>query len=325
MAPAFATSAVQAVLEAGGEAAARLLARVEERMVQLAHSHGVLLGGYAGDTLTAGGKRLRPLLVFLAAGAPPPETHGLVSGAVAVELVHSATLVHDDVLDGSALRRGRPTVVAAGGRRLATATGDLLFSRAFRELAGTGSLPAVRALSRASSGLASGELMQRADAWTPVAVERYLERCRLKTAVLFRAACELGALESRGPAAALGAFGEQIGVAFQVLDDVLDVSGPAERTGKPRGTDLLDGTVTLPMLLARERDPALAGADLRAIQTAAQAAEICDQITATGALADAKQRALAMIADAKTALPRLPDRQRAALELVADGVVERYA
>ena len=325
MPPAFATSAVQAVVEAGGAAAARLLARVEARMAQLAYSHGLVLGQYAGDTLAAGGKRLRPLLVFLAAGAPPPETDGLVSGAVAVELVHSATLVHDDVLDRSPLRRGRPTVVAAGGPRLATATGDLLFSRAFSELAGTGSLPAVRALSRASSGLASGELMQRADAWTPVAVERYFERCRLKTAVLFRAACELGALESSGPAAALGAFGEKIGIAFQVLDDVLDVSGPSERTGKPRGTDLLDGTVTLPLLLARERDPALSRANLRAIRTPEHAGEICDQITATGALADAKQTALTMIADAKAALPVLPERQRTALELVADGVVERYA
>ena len=89
-------------------------------------------------------------------------------------------------------------------------------------------------------------------------VERYLERCRLKTAVLFRAACELGALEGGGAGSALGGFGEQIGVAFQILDDVLDVSGPPERTGKPRGTDLLDGTVTLPVILARRRDPELA-------------------------------------------------------------------
>ncbi|HEY5189341.1 MAG TPA: polyprenyl synthetase family protein [Solirubrobacteraceae bacterium] len=322
--PAAAASAVQAVVEAGGPPAARLLERLEERMARLAGSHGPLLGGYAGDTLAAGGKRLRPLLVFLAAGAPPPESDGLVRAAVAVELVHSATLVHDDVLDGSPLRRGQPTVVASAGRRMATATGDLLFSRAFSELAGSGSVLAVRALSRASSGLAAGELMQRADAWTAVPVRRYLERCRLKTAVLFRAACELGAIESGGEAEALGRFGEEIGVAFQILDDVLDVSGPPERTGKPRGTDLLDGTVTLPLLLARERDAALADANLRAVRTPEQAAEICDQITATGALGDAKQRALAMITAAKAALPELPERQRSALELIADGVVERY-
>ena len=145
---------------------------------------------------------------------------------MAVELVHAATLVHDDVLDGSSLRRGRPTVVAAAGAWLATATGDLLFSRAFAELAAGGSVEPVRVLSRASSELAVGELMQRADAWDRVSVERYLERCRLKTAVLFRAACELGALEGdRRRVDTLGSFGERIGVAFQLLDDVLDVTG----------------------------------------------------------------------------------------------------
>src|SRR5262249_44877105 len=157
------------------------------------------------------------------------------------ELVHGATLVHDDVLDGSALRRGRPTVVAAGGRQLATATGDLLFSRAFAELAAAGSLEAVRILSRATSELAAGELMQREDAWrADVGVERYLERCRLKTGVLFRAACQLGALAGGGSSESLSEFGERIGVAFQLLDDVLDIVGPPERTGKPRGADLLD-------------------------------------------------------------------------------------
>jgi geranylgeranyl pyrophosphate synthase len=318
-------SAVQAVVDAGGAPAVRLLERLEERMAGLAAGHGELVGRPAVQTLSAGGKRLRPLLVFLAAGAPPPETDGLLRAGVAVELVHSATLVHDDVLDGSALRRGRPTVVAAGGRRLATATGDLLFSRAFAELAQTGSLAAVRVLSRASSDLARGELMQRADAWRAVAVDRYLERCCLKTAVLFAAACELGALQSGGPAAELAAFGERIGVAFQLLDDVLDVTGPPERTGKPRGADLLDGTVTLPVILARERDPDLAAVDLRGIATAEAAADICDRIAATGALESARARALEMIVGAKAELPALEARQRAALELVADGVVERYS
>ena len=258
---------MQAVVEAGGDAAARLMERLEARLLELAGGHGALLGGHAGDTIAAGGKRLRPLLLFLAAGAPPPETEALLRAAVAVELVHSATLVHDDVLDGSPLRRGRPTVVAAGGRLAATATGDLLFSRAFAELAGNGSVAAVRVLSRASSELARGELMQRADAWRAVATERYLERCRLKTAVLFGAACELGALEGDDVDRldGLAAFGERIGVAFQLLDDVLDVTGPPERTGKPRGADLLDGTVTLPLILARERDPELATLDLRSV------------------------------------------------------------
>src|SRR5450631_913718 len=172
-----------AVVEAGGEPAARLLVRLEDRLAGLATGHGALLARFAGETISAGGKRLRPLLLFLAAGTPPPETDAVVRAAVAVELVHSATLVHDDVLDGSPLRRGRPTVVAAGGRLPATATGDLLFSRAFAELAASRSVQAIRILTRASSELAAGELMQRADAFRAVGVERYLERCRLKTAV----------------------------------------------------------------------------------------------------------------------------------------------
>lgn len=318
-------SAVEAVVEAGGAPALRLMEQLERRLAELAGSHGPLLARYGGETIAAGGKRLRPLLVFVAAGAPPPETDGLVRAAVAVELVHSATLIHDDVLDGSALRRGRPTVVAAAGRRLATATGDLLFSRAFAELVATGSLESVRALSRASSELAAGELMQRADAWRAVSVERYLERCRLKTAVLFRAACELGAIEGGGPVDALGSFGEEIGLAFQLLDDVLDVSGPQERTGKPRGTDLLDGTITLPLLIARSCDPELAAIALDRIQTSEQAVEVCERVVATGALENARQRAMDLVASAKATLPAISERQRGALEMVADGLVERFA
>lgn len=320
------TGTVQSVVEVGGEPLARLLERVETRMVELASGHGEVLAGHAGQTITAGGKRLRPLLVCLAAGAPPPESDALVGAAVAVELVHGATLVHDDVLDGSALRRGRPTVFAVGGRALAIATGDLLFSRAFAELTRSGSVEAVRILSRATGELAQGELMQRADAFDgAVSVERYLERCRLKTAVLFRAACELGALAAGGPVHELGLFGEQIGLAFQLLDDVLDVTGPPERTGKPRGADLLDGTITLPMILARERHPDLARLDLHDIRTPERAAAVCERIVRSGALADARSRALDLVAAAKESLPALTERQRWSLELVADGVVDRYS
>ncbi len=294
-------------------------------MLEVAGGHGPLLARYAGETIAAGGKRLRPLLVCLSAGVPPPETDGLVAAAVAVELVHAATLVHDDVLDGASLRRGRPTVMAGGGRRLATATGDLLFSRAFAELVAAGSIDAVRILARASSELAAGELMQRDDAWqAEVSIERYLERCRLKTGVLFRAACELGALDGGVDPVSVGRFGEQIGIAFQILDDILDVSGPPERTGKPRGTDLLDGTVTLPLILARAHDRSVLP-DPRSVRSAAQAAAVCDAVAATGALEQARERALELVSAAKATLPDLPPRQRAALELVADGVVERYS
>jgi geranylgeranyl pyrophosphate synthase len=315
-----------AVLAAGGPELARLLEATEARLGEVAAGHGAELGRHASDTLSAGGKRLRPILVFLCANGDGDGR--LVAGAAAVELLHMATLVHDDVLDRAPLRRGRPTVFAQGGRPAATATGDLLFSRAFAELASTGSADAVRALSDASTALARGELMQRADAWSSeVTPERYLERCRLKTASLFSASCRLGALFGGRPelAGAIGRFGEHVGLAFQMLDDVLDVSGPAERTGKPRGADLLDGTVTLPLILARERDPELAG--VPPPRTADEAERICDRIAATGALSSARERALTHVDEAKAVLAGLdlPDGRRRALALVADGVVERYA
>jgi geranylgeranyl pyrophosphate synthase len=319
--------AVAAVVEAGGAHVPGLMRDLEARLAEVATSHGSTLGEHAGATIAAGGKRLRPLLVFVAAGPDPAGRGAALRAAVAVELVHSATLVHDDVLDAAVLRRGRPTVVATAGRSIATATGDLLFSRAFAELAGGGTVEPVRVLSDASSALVQGELLQREDAWNlHTTRSRYLRRCDLKTARLFRAACELGALAGGGKVALLGEFGERIGLAFQLLDDVLDVSGPAERTGKHRGTDLLDGTVTLPLIIARERDPEIAGLDLRAVRTPEQAEGVCDAIAATGALEAAREVALAMVADAKADLPCLPEpSQQAALELVADSVVDRYS
>jgi geranylgeranyl pyrophosphate synthase len=336
-APGTSAAAVEAVMRAGGPRLARLLARTEERLVALAAGHGPTLARHATATIAAGGKRLRPLLVFLAAGDPADgDAEGrLVRAAVAVELIHSASLVHDDVLDAAALRRGAPTVVAAAGRTIATATGDLLFSRAFAELAASGELEDVRALSAAASALARGELIQRADAWdAAIPLERYLHRCELKTGSLFEAACRLGALGGRGVRGsssgddvteALALFGRRIGLAFQLLDDVLDVSGPASRTGKARGTDLLDGTVTLPLILARECEPRLARLDVRALRTPRDAEAVCDRIAATGALEAAKERALAVVEQARVGLPRLPAAQQRALELVAEGVVERYA
>jgi geranylgeranyl pyrophosphate synthase len=257
---------------------------------------------------------------LLAAGEPTGDDAGLIRAAVAVELVHSATLVHDDVLDAASVRRGVPTVWATAGRAAATATGDYLFARAFSELVGNGRIDEVAVLSAAGSALVEGELLQREDAFdTSITLERYLLRCELKTARLFEAACRLGALEAGSDGEALGLFGRRIGLAFQLLDDVLDVSGPVERTGKPRGTDLLDGTVTLPFILARERDPSLC--DVGRVETPEAAAALCDRIAATGALDEARNRALSIVADAKAGLPYRDE----ALELVADGVVERYS
>jgi geranylgeranyl pyrophosphate synthase len=317
---------VAAVIEAGGAHVPELMERLEARLQELARDHGAVLAGHAGATIAAGGKRLRPLLVFVAAGPSPRDADGALRAAVAVELVHSATLVHDDVLDAAPLRRGRPTVWASAGRNAATATGDLLFSRAFAELAAGGSVEAVRVLSDASSALARGELLQRADAWDmAITRARYEQRCDLKTARLFEAACKLGALAGGADAQVLGRFGRGIGLAFQLLDDVLDVSGPASRTGKHRGTDLLDGTVTLPLIIAASRDEALASLDLRSVRTPEHAESVCDAIAATGALETARAEALEMVEAAKADLPSLPPAQQGALELVADGVVDRYS
>jgi geranylgeranyl pyrophosphate synthase len=314
-----------------GAAIGRRMARVERRLAEIARDAGEPVAAPALSTIAAGGKRLRPLLVFVAGGdlaGAAAEDEPLVRAAVAVELVHSATLVHDDVLDGAALRRGRPTVVAAAGRGMATAVGDLLFSRAFAELADNGSVAQLAALSRSTTALAQGELVQREDAYdTSVSHERYMWRCELKTGRLFEGACRLGALAGgiAGQEDGLADFGRRIGLAFQLLDDILDVSGPASRTGKHRGTDLLDGTVTLPFILARERDPALARVDLRGIEGPAEAERLCDRITATGALELAKSHALELVAGARAGLPDgLDPEQRRLLELMAEGVVERY-
>lgn len=327
---------IDALMRRGGAALRERMERTERHLELVTAGAGTPLASHANATVVAGGKRLRPLLVVLAAqsaGGPPDTAEGeeqLVRAAVAVELVHSATLVHDDLIDGARLRRGHPTVAAVAGRNVAVATGDLLFSRAFAELARNDDAAQLLALSGASSALAEGELLQREDAYAVhVPVERYLRRCELKTAALFEAACRLGALTavdgSGALADGLGAFARRIGLAFQMLDDVLDVSGPVERTGKARGTDLLDGTVTLPLILARECEPELAAFDLTALEGPAQAEELCERIAATGALDRAREQALAVVSQAKSSLPLLlPDGRSTLLELVADAVVERY-
>jgi geranylgeranyl pyrophosphate synthase len=176
--------------------------------------------------------------------------------------------------------------------------------------------------------LAQGELAQRRDAGdTSISEQRYLHRCSLKTARLFESACRLGRLASGGRGAEeLAAFGREIGLAFQLLDDVLDVTGPPERTGKARGTDLLDGTVTLPLILARRSDPGLASAELSGLD-ADSAERLCDLIAATGVLDDVRGRAREGIGRAKGLLgsDAFSAEERTLLELIADGVVERYS
>jgi geranylgeranyl pyrophosphate synthase len=296
------------------------LGEVEELLREQGADYGALLATDVATTLAAGGKRLRPLLVLLCAGADGGEE--AVRAAAAIELIHMATLVHDDVLDDAPLRRGLPTIAATAGRLRATAVGDLLFARAFALLGEHDDARAIELLAAASVSLADGELAQRRDAFDiSISEQRYLDRCRLKTATLFECACLIGR-----DLPALGEFGARIGLAFQLLDDVLDVSGPVERTGKARGTDLLDGTVTLPLIDAAAADPSIREADLRALNTGG-AELLCDRIAATGALDRVRSRALELVASAKAQLAgdAFDTEQRQLLGLVADGVVQRYS
>jgi geranylgeranyl pyrophosphate synthase len=311
---------VTAVLDASSRWLPSRLGEVEDRLRTAVAGHGELLGEDATATLSAGGKRLRPMLVLLCAGQAGGDAS--VRAATAIELVHMATLVHDDVLDAAPLRRGLPTVAAASGRDRAVATGDLLLSRAFALLADAGDSRAVSLLAAASVALARGELAQRHDAFDlAISEERYLERCRLKTASLFECACLLGHDDEH-----LRAFGAEVGLAFQLLDDVLDVAGPPERTGKARGTDLLDGTVTLPLIEAAAADPGIREVDLHGLDPAS-AELLCDRIAASGALDRVRARALEMVATAKRRLDgaSFAPEQRQLLGLVADGVVQRYS
>jgi geranylgeranyl pyrophosphate synthase len=311
---------VTAVLDASSRWLPTKLGEVEELLRQQGGGHGELLGTDVAATLAAGGKRLRPLLVLLCAGAEGGDK--TVRAAAAIELIHMATLVHDDVLDDAPLRRGVPTIAARSGRSRATAAGDLLFSRAFALLGEHGDARTISLLAAASVSLAEGELAQRQDAFnTGISEQRYLDRCRLKTATLFESACLIGR-----DLPALGSFGARIGLAFQLLDDVLDVSGPVERTGKARGTDLLDGTVTLPLIAAAETDPSLREVDLRTLDVSS-AEQLCERIAATGALDRVRARALELVASAKTQLDgdAFDREQRQLLGLVADGVVQRYS
>jgi geranylgeranyl pyrophosphate synthase len=292
----------------------RYLDLLEQRLQDAVAAYQGVLGDVSAETLAAGGKRLRPLLVFLSTPAQDREGERAVAGGAAVELVHMATLVHDDLLDGADLRRGRPTVWAEHGEPVARAAGDYLFARAFAQLAATRDTDAVAILSDATLALARGEALQRRQAFRPeTTVEDYLARCSLKTGKLFEAACLLGG-GSNG--ASLGGFGLALGIAFQIADDILDCCGDFDTTGKVQGVDLRDGTPTLPLILASRRDEAvaraLAGEDVP---------DALERVAATGALDEAREYALLYASEARAALDGQPD--RSSLETLTHIVVDR--
>jgi geranylgeranyl pyrophosphate synthase len=225
----------------------------------------------------------------------------LVLAASAIELIHTASLVHDDLLDGAKLRRGRPTIASTGGEALAIPTGDLLFSRAFAAL--TECEPLVGAditrvcvswLAETARELAEGEALQaRQTGDYGLGVDEYLHRCRLKTGTLFGTAMRIGALiggATHAEAELLRIFGTDVGVAFQIVDDTLDVTGTAPKLGKEPGADLRDGTVTLPTLLAIHERPDIA-ASIRALESGGQVDETLALIRSTSGPATAGQRA----------------------------------
>ena len=287
------------------------LDELEQRLAAAVAARPGLVAEIGSEALASGGKRLRPLLVFLTAD---PEEDPPVTAGVAMELVHMASLVHDDLIDGAELRRGRASVWSKHGAEAARAGGVYLFARAFAELAATGDGRAVAILADAALALVRGEALERVQRRRPeTTVEEYLERCKLKTAKLFEAACLLGSGRRE-----LGEFGLSLGVAFQIVDDCLDCSGETVETGKIAGTDLREGIPTLPLLLAAREDEAvrraLAGGSLDGAML---------RVAASGAIEEAREVARGYAERARACLDGVAARDE--LDAITDAVVERTA
>jgi geranylgeranyl pyrophosphate synthase len=278
---------------------------LESRLERAVEAHPGVVAAVGKESLAAGGKRLRPLLVFLSADDPPP-----LEAGVAVELLHLATLVHDDLIDGAELRRGRASVWSAHGADVARATGDYLLARAFAALAATGDIRGVDELADTALCLVRGEAMQWQHRRDPsTSVQAYLARCGLKTAKLFEASCVLGGGE------ALRAFGVNLGIAFQIVDDVLDCTGETIDTGKIAGADLRNGTPTLPLILAAREDPIVR----RALAGGPQEGALV-RVAASGALEQSMAVAHDYAAKARASLPETL-RHRRELEALITAVL----
>jgi geranylgeranyl pyrophosphate synthase len=206
-----------------------------------------------------GGKAIRPALTFLSARFYDYDFDQLLSMATSVELLHTATLVHDDAIDNSAVRRGRPTVNSLWGEDRAVLLGDYLFARAGEFAAMTGNLRVVRLFAQTLQIISSGELKQTFDAYNLEQTrQRYLERITSKTAALFSMSTESGAVLSQAPEDSIQAlkdYGTNLGIAFQIVDDILDFTSTEKEMGKPVGSDLAQGTLTLPAMLLLEHYP----------------------------------------------------------------------
>jgi octaprenyl-diphosphate synthase len=259
----------------------------------------VALVNQVGDYIVGGGgKRLRPLLVVLAARAAGAKDSTHIPAAALIEFIHTATLLHDDVVDDSARRRGRETANHAFGNPASVLVGDFLYSRAFQMMVEAGNMRVMQVLAEATNTIAGGEVLQLMGSHDPAVDEaRYLEVIRRKTAKLFEAAARLGGVLAGSPApleAGLADYGMHVGTAFQLIDDVLDYSGDATAIGKSLGDDLAEGKPTLPLIhVMRTGNPAQAALVRRAIVEGGREAfgSVLEAIRACGALDYAREAA----------------------------------
>ena len=308
-------------------------ARVNQLIVDHMQSDVPLIPELAGHLVAAGGKRLRPLLTLASARLCGYDGDKHIGLAAAVEFIHTATLLHDDVVDESDLRRGRDTANAVWGNQASVLVGDFLFSRAFRLMVESESLKVLEILANASAVIAEGEVAQLTTANdTATTEEDYLYVIRSKTAALFAAACEVGghiADRNSQDEAALDQYGANLGIAFQLVDDYLDYSATDKAFGKGVGDDFREGKITLPIVLALRR-----GNDDERVfwkrtledldQQDGDLERAIEILTAHDALSDTLIRARGYADTARAALATLPDNaHRTALENVVDFCVER--
>jgi octaprenyl-diphosphate synthase len=296
-------------------------------------SEVVLINQIAQYIVGAGGKRIRPALTLIVGnhfGAAKPACHEL---AAVIEFIHTATLLHDDVVDESSLRRGRNTANAEFGNAAAVLVGDFLYSRAFQMMVEVGSMPVMRTVADATNIIAEGEVLQLLNIRDPNTDEAaYLRVVRYKTAKLFEAACRVGAILGGASSAdqdALGDYGVHLGTAFQLIDDVLDYSGDLHDTGKNVGDDLAEGKPTLPLIHVMQTGSA---EQREAVRTAIEnggrehLAAVLTALAATGAL-DAARAAAHREADLATAaIAHLPhsEYREALLQLCVFAVERRH-
>ncbi len=309
------------------------LARVEARLAEELDSREPRLTEIASHLVEAGGKRVRPMVVLLvahaAANGPLRRRDDVVDAAVALELIHSATLLHDDIIDGGEMRRGKPSALAVFGLGDTLVAGDFLFCRAFA-LCARFEAQVIRWAAEACVALTEGEILQGRFRRNPaVTLADYLEIIDRKTASLFATGARTAAhLAGGAPSVveSMAACGLHVGRAFQMQDDLLDVEGSSARTGKPRGLDLRDGNPSLPIVLALDED-----AEVRRIFAASQPtpAEVdtgLARIRRTGVCRTVAERARTELAIALRAISALPASDaRSALDVLAQGLGERSA